>query len=69
MLTKILQNVDIFINKSSYFLTKFVNSLEKHNITDPEVSYIDFIKSVWRGSLTFKMAGRLSPACYSTFAH
>jgi len=27
MLTKILQNVDIFINKSSYFLTKFVNTL------------------------------------------
>jgi hypothetical protein len=61
--------VEVLINKSSYFIIKFVNSLEKHNFADSEVSYINFINSVWRGSFTFEMAQCLSLACYSNFAH
>ena len=68
VLTEILQQFDIFINKSSYFLTKSVNNLQKHNTADCEVSYINFINSVWRDSFTFKMAECLSLACCSTFA-
>jgi hypothetical protein len=66
VLTNILQTFDIFIKKSSYFLTKFVNNIEKQNTADCEVSYIKFINSVWRGSLTFKMAEYLSLVCCST---
>jgi hypothetical protein len=69
VLTENWQNVDIFINKTSYFLTKFVNSLKKHNIADSEISYIHFMNSVWRVSVTFKMAECLFLACYNTFAH
>jgi hypothetical protein len=69
VLTKVLPNVDIFINKSSCFLKTFVNSLQKHNITESDVFYMNVISSVWRGSFTFKMAECLSLACYSTFAH
>jgi hypothetical protein len=46
VLTKLLPNIDIFINKSSYFVTKVINSLQKHNITGSEVSYIVVIDSV-----------------------
>jgi len=68
VLTEILQQFDIFINKSSHFLTKSVNNLQKHNTADCEIHYINFINSVWRGSFTFKMAECLSLACCSTFA-
>jgi hypothetical protein len=36
VLTKILQKFGIFINKSSYFLTKSVNNLQKNNTADCE---------------------------------
>ena len=46
VLTIILQNIQLFIKKSSYFLMQFANRIEKHNFTDSEDCYIKVIISV-----------------------